>query len=122
MALSSTSAASPLFDADIPTLIAAWEGSARDFLEVAEGLDDTEWSYATSCPGWTVGDIVAHVAGVDRDLAGDAPPTDEPDWEALPHVNRPFSRFRPARHQHPAVVWLRPAAPPALTSSNPWRT
>ena len=97
MALSSTSAASPLFDADIPTLIAAWEGSARDFLEVAEGLDDTEWSYATSCPGWTVGDIVAHVAGVDRDLAGDAPPTDEPDWEALPHVNRPFSRFTELR-------------------------
>ena len=45
------------------------------------GLDDAAWSTAVAaCPGWSVRDVVAHMAAVAEDWAGGrlaGPPTDE---------------------------------------------
>ena len=82
------------FDGETSTLIEVWSSTIDDIRELAQGLSDDEWGLPTSCPGWTVGDVVAHVVGVERRLAGDALPKHEPDWYALPHVREDeFTRY-----------------------------
>ena len=84
-------------DADIPTLISAWSATSGDFVTLVSSLDDHQWGEPTACPGWNVGDVVAHVMGLERDMAGDPPPESEPQWDSLPHVDRPFSRYTELR-------------------------
>lgn len=38
-------------------------------------LTDAEWDTASDCPGWTVRDLVSHMIGTERMLAGDASPS-----------------------------------------------
>lgn len=82
-----------LSDADSATLIAAWEAAHRDLLDMARSVDDAGWRTETPCPGWTVGDLVAHTAAIERQLLGEADPPHEPDWAALPHVRSDFGRW-----------------------------
>lgn len=83
-----------LSHADVATLISAWEGSARDFLELCTSLTAEQWQLPTRCPAWTVGDIAAHIVAIDSELAGDPQPVHEPDWAALPNVRDDgFSRY-----------------------------
>ena len=65
-----------------PCLIARLYQETRErVIGLVTGLDDAAWSTAVAaCPGWSVRDVVAHVAAVAEDwvsgrLAG--PPTDE---------------------------------------------
>ena len=82
------------FDGQIATLVEAWSTTINDISVLANALDDDQWSAQSPCPGWTVGDIVAHVVAVERQLAGDTVAVHEPDWSALPHVREDeFSRF-----------------------------
>ena len=80
-------------DADAPTLIASWEGAARGVYEVALPLSDDEWRLGTQCPGWSVGDVVAHVVGIEKELLGERDPAHEPDWAALPHAVGDVSKY-----------------------------
>jgi uncharacterized protein (TIGR03083 family) len=82
-----------LSDADVPTLISAWEGTHRDLLSLAAGLDDAGWRTPTDCPGWSVGDLVAHTAAIEKTLVGETDPPHEPDWHALPHATGDFGRW-----------------------------
>jgi len=82
------------FDGQISTLVEAWSTTIDDITVLASALDDDQWAAQSPCPGWTVGDIVAHVVAVERQLAGDALESHEPDWSALTHVrDDEFSRF-----------------------------
>ena len=82
------------FDGQIATLVQAWSTTINDISALASDLDDDHWATPSPCPGWTVGDIVAHVVAVERQLAGDDLAAHEPDWSALPHVREDdFSRF-----------------------------
>jgi uncharacterized protein (TIGR03083 family) len=38
-------------------------------LGLAGGLSETDWRAATDCPGWTVHDVVAHLAAIEHELA-----------------------------------------------------
>jgi len=80
--------------ADVPTLIAAYETSIRDFQAVSAGLTTEQWAAPSPCPGWTLGDLVAHISALEHTLSG-LPATDhEPDWSSLPHVRGDeFSRL-----------------------------
>ncbi|PXX66333.1 uncharacterized protein (TIGR03083 family) [Nocardia tenerifensis] len=54
-------------------------------------IDETQWRAPTSLPGWTVFDVVAHVAGTESWLLGERPPPHDPtiaktDVRTLPHV------------------------------------
>jgi len=69
--------------------------TARDFidawhevmLDARRNADDpAAWSLPTACPGWSVGDVIAHLLDIDGFLAGDPRPDHEPDWDALPHA------------------------------------
>ena len=47
----------------------------------------------TPCPGWSVGDVVAHLIDIEQLMAGSPRPDHEPDWASLPHVQADFGRF-----------------------------
>lgn len=83
----------PYADADAATLIGIWEESARGLLAAAEEAGPDQWNDPTPCPGWSVGDVVAHVCSIDRFLLGRTDPEHVPDYESLPHVQRGLSRI-----------------------------
>jgi uncharacterized protein (TIGR03083 family) len=54
----------------LATLVAAWKSCAADVEDLLRGLDSADWERETDCPGWTVRDIVAHLAAIEGELAG----------------------------------------------------
>ena len=82
------------FDGQLTTLIDTWSTTIDDMSALICELTDAEWNLPSPCPGWTVGDIAAHVVGVERRLAGDALADHEPDWSTLPNIRSDeFSQF-----------------------------
>lgn len=78
--------------ADFETLLSAWQSASQDFIDLVGSLSQEEWDVATELPGWTVGDVVAHVSWIERVLVGEFDDPHEPDWEGLPHAVTPFQR------------------------------
>lgn len=70
-------------------LVQTWIQAHEDFREVAAAAP---WRHATAVPGWTVADLVAHTAWIERTALGLTDPLHEPDWAALPHVSGDFGR------------------------------
>ncbi len=54
-------------------LVEAWSGSAQAVLDLVRTLGDDDFSLETDLPGWTVHDILAHLAHLECELAGDDP-------------------------------------------------
>jgi uncharacterized protein (TIGR03083 family) len=48
------------------------------FTDLLAELRPEEWDMASLCPGWTVKDVAAHLAGIERALAGWAPSGEDP--------------------------------------------
>lgn len=83
-------------DSNEPTLadlIDIWQDAAERVLALSRSLTPEQWSAATQCPGWTVGDVVAHVADIEEFVGGTPRPTEQPDWDRLPHVRGPVGQF-----------------------------
>ncbi len=74
------------WSADVAGLIDAWESSAISFATLAGELTDEQWATPSRVPGWSVGDVVAHVASIEAELAGRPDPAHQPNYEALPHA------------------------------------
>jgi uncharacterized protein (TIGR03083 family) len=74
-------------------LVAAWQDAIDSFSRTVAQIPDADFGRASLLPGWTVGDIVAHTASLELELAGHPLPHHEPDWESLPHANDLFSRY-----------------------------
>lgn len=79
-------------DAGFDEVFAAWRSASEDFIDLVTGLSQEEWDAPTALPGWSVGDIVAHVGWIEGMLIGEFDPPHEPDWSALPHVANDFGR------------------------------
>ncbi len=76
---------------------------------VLDELAEPDWSRPTALPGWTVADVVAHVIGTERMLAGDPTPDPGRDLAAEPHVHNPIAATNEAwvealRSDSPAAV------------------
>jgi uncharacterized protein (TIGR03083 family) len=56
--------------------VEAWRGTTRDVLDLLPTLSDDDWARPTDCPGWSVHDVVAHLAHLESVLAG----LEEDDW------------------------------------------
>lgn len=80
-------------DASFAELLQAWQSSADDFVDLATSLTQDEWDTPTDLPGWTVGDVIAHVGWIEGVLLGEVDPPHEPDWDDLPHVRNDFGRI-----------------------------
>jgi uncharacterized protein (TIGR03083 family) len=60
---------------EIEGYVDAFEQAVRSLLSVADGLDDDRWPRPTDLPGWSVQDVVAHLASVEGELLlGEPPP------------------------------------------------
>lgn len=69
---------------------------------LCEGLGAAEWGTATDCPGWSVQDQVAHLAGSETGILGDPDPEHTPGEEALAHT-----RSEQGRRNEVVVDWRR---------------
>lgn len=74
-------------------LVSAWQDAIDSFQQTVAMVPDGDFAKPSLLPGWTVGDIVAHVCALEVELSGEALPAYEPDWESLPHANDLFSRY-----------------------------
>jgi uncharacterized protein (TIGR03083 family) len=74
-------------------LIDIWQTELETIADLASTLDDEQWSALTPCPGWSVGDLVAHTTDIEQMLARDPRPEHEPDWASLPHAAGDIGRF-----------------------------
>lgn len=57
----------------LPTYVAGWRESADAVLALVAGLDDATAETPTDCPGWTVRDVVAHLAHLESVMAAGTP-------------------------------------------------
>ena len=80
-------------DASFDALFGAWQSASADFIDLVTPLSQEEWDSSTALPGWSVGDIVAHVGWLEGILIGKFDAAHEPDWDALPHVTSDFGRL-----------------------------
>lgn len=74
-------------------LVDAWQDAIDSFRSTVAQIPDEAFAQPSLLPGWTVGDIVAHVNALEAELSGQPLPAHEPDWEALPHADNLFSRY-----------------------------
>ncbi len=61
--------------------------------ELLAGLKKDDWTTPTALPGWTVRDVVAHVAGTEHMLSGEPVPDIELSESALAHVHNPIGEL-----------------------------
>ena len=74
-------------------LVTAWLQVSAAFSETVAQVSDDDFSAPSLLPGWTIGDIIAHVAALEVELSGEPLPAHEPDWDTLPHADDLFSRY-----------------------------
>ena len=69
-------------------LVDAWSRAVRNVIDLGRTTRPGDADLPTDCPGWTVHDQVAHVAGAEALAAGE--PTPELDVSDLAHVRHDF--------------------------------
>jgi uncharacterized protein (TIGR03083 family) len=74
-------------------LVNAWQDAIDSFRRAVAVIPDDAFARPSLLPGWTVGDIVAHVNALEDELSGQPLPAHEPDWDTLPHADDLFSRY-----------------------------
>lgn len=82
----------PFDGATAAELIDTWDAAMTDLLRAAESAGPAGWGLPTPCPGWGIGDIVAHISFIERFLLQRWDPPHEPDWDSLPHVTSDFGK------------------------------
>lgn len=80
-------------DAGFDVLFATWLAAQDDFGQLAHGLTDDEWRLPSDLPGWSLGDVVAHVAWLEDFLGGHVDDEHAPVWADLPHAQSDFARL-----------------------------
>lgn len=68
-----------------------WTQAINNFGALVES--EADWSRPTTCPGWTIADLVSHTIDLEAMLASDPRPQHNPDWSVLPHVKSDFGRI-----------------------------
>lgn len=74
-------------------LVTAWIDAITGFQDTVGQVPDADFAAPSLLPGWTVGDIIAHTAALEAELAGHPLIPHEPDWDTLPHAQDLFSRY-----------------------------
>lgn len=81
----------PAAPTDVNGLIEAYSQSAQAVVDLGRSCREADFERETDCPGWTVKDVISHVVGIERWLAGDPlPRVTVPDY---PHIRSDAGRF-----------------------------
>lgn len=71
-------------DKEYERYVTAWQASVEGLLALLPGLSEADWDLPTDCPGWSVHDVVAHLAALEHELAtGQAPAVGSGDGQTL---------------------------------------
>jgi uncharacterized protein (TIGR03083 family) len=81
-----SSSSRPVTVLDKPAVLSGLFEVWRDLDELVGELGDSQWQTATSLPGWTVHDVMAHLVGVEAMLQGVDTPGSDIDVSTLKHV------------------------------------
>jgi uncharacterized protein (TIGR03083 family) len=54
---------------ELERYVAAWRGTADELTVLLGTLAEADWAKPTDCPGWSVADVVAHLAALETELA-----------------------------------------------------
>ncbi|MGO3325425.1 maleylpyruvate isomerase family mycothiol-dependent enzyme [Gordonia sp. (in: high G+C Gram-positive bacteria)] len=73
-------------------VIAALGAQWRTIDALVSGLSDDQWSADSGLPGWSVGDVVAHIVGTENMLDGREPDAGR-DVAGLDHVKNPIGEL-----------------------------
>lgn len=84
---------SPDFEPTVPELIDLWQSALEGVGDLGDAATDEQWRAPTPCPGWSVGDVVAHLVDIEQLMAGTPRPQHQPDWSTLPHAQGDFGQF-----------------------------
>lgn len=71
--------------------LVTWKASLASFTNYVDSLSD--WGASSTCPGWSIADLVSHTIDLEALLAADPRPAHTPDWAALAHVDSDFGRL-----------------------------
>ncbi len=69
-------------------LVVLWERACRDFVALARDIPAEQWDLPTDLDGWSVKDIVAHIAHLESVLAG--APEETVEVVDAPHLKGPM--------------------------------
>lgn len=76
---------------DLPGLVDAFAHTAQAVIDLGRSCREEDFDRPTPCPGWSVQDQIAHVAGLEDWLAGgEVPDVDVPDY---PHIRNKAGAF-----------------------------
>lgn len=107
----------------LETAVAAWRESADRIVALGEALPDDEWGAPTDCPGWTVGDIFAHLAHLESLFTAEPHPAEDYAGPTTPALMPEFTeagvdayRGRSPAHVRDEFAAATTAARTALTS------
>ena len=73
--------------------VISWVDTMNTAAELGQRASSEQWTQPGPCPGWSVGDLVAHLSDIELVLLGDARPDHSPQWTQLPHAQSDFQRF-----------------------------
>jgi uncharacterized protein (TIGR03083 family) len=82
---------------DLTALVHAWRESVDRVLDLAGELGDEDLGRPTDLPGWSVQDVLAHLAAIEGDLAGlpgaSSEPASPPRVEGPAGIPDPFTAY-----------------------------
>lgn len=85
---------------ELAALVSAWRETVDRVLELAGDLGDEDLGRPTDLPGWSVQDVVAHLAAIECDLAGlpgsSSRPTSPSRVEGPARITDPFTAYTEA--------------------------
>ena len=94
---------------DLNGLLDAYEQSVRAIIDLGLSCHDEDFDKPTECPGWTVKDVIAHIVGGEKRLAGVPSPVAEvPD--------RPYIHTKQGLLNEQDVEARRPLSGPAVVA------
>ena len=70
---------------DLRECVDVWRAACADVVALARSVDELAWGFPTDLPGWSVHDVMAHLAALESELAGDEPLAAHVDADA-PHI------------------------------------
>jgi uncharacterized protein (TIGR03083 family) len=91
---------------DRTELVSIWQDTLLSIADLVDQASPEQWSSPTPCPGWSVGDVIAHVIDIEQVLGQEPRPDHAPDFAALPHATGDVGRFTEV-----GVDWRRGRAP-----------
>jgi uncharacterized protein (TIGR03083 family) len=94
---------------ELKDYVDAFEQSVRSLLALLEPVDEADWARPTELPGWSVHDVVSHLAALERELLGDPLPPAVDGYGS--HVRSEFGQ-----HMENGVAARRTHSAAALTA------